>query len=141
MMNKKIAEGTHKRTIRVGLLLLEDILLINLASFLALWVRLDFSVERMFAEGYVNSLCWLSAAGTFVILGLLAAMKLYNSLWIYASVEELLRIVGVGAMVSVLEMAAILVGIVSLPRSFPLLHGMFFVALMGVSRFAYRASR
>ena len=141
MMNKKIAEGTHKRTIRVGLLLLEDILLINLASFLALWVRLDFSVERMFAEGYVNSLCWFSAAGTFVILGLLAAMKLYNSLWIYASVEELLRIVGVGAMVSVLEMAAILVGIVNLPRSFPLLHGMFFVALMGVSRFAYRAVR
>ena len=141
MMNKKFAEGTHKRTIRVGLLLLEDILLINLASFLALWVRLDFSVERMFAEGYVNSLCWFSAAGTFVILGLLAAMKLYNSLWIYASVEELLRIVGVGAMVSVLEMAAILVGIVSLPRSFPLLHGMFFVALMGVSRFAHRAVR
>ncbi len=141
MMDKVFTEGNCKRAIRVGLLLLEDIVLINLASFLALWVRLDFSVERMFAEGYVNSLCWFSAAGTFVILGLLAAMKLYNSLWIYASVEELLRIVGVGAMVSVLEMAAILVGFVNLPRSFPLLHGMFFVALMGVSRFAYRAVR
>ena len=140
-VDKFFTEENCKRATRVGLLLIEDIVLINLASFLALWVRLDFSVEQMTAQGYLNGWPVFAVVSTLIIVGLLAAMKLYTSLWIFASVEELVRITFVGVAVALLEMMVIFAELLDLPRSFPLLHGMFLIALVTASRFSYRTVR
>ena len=140
-MNRFFTEGNCKRVIRMGILLLGDILLINLASFLALWVRLDFSMELVIYYDYLETWKTFAVVSTLLIVALLALMKLYNSLWVSASVEELVRIVCVGAAVSLVEMVAIFGGILRFPRSFPLLHGMFLVAMITASRFSSRAAR
>ncbi len=140
-MKKIFTEENRNKAVRIGLLLIEDIVLINLASFLALWARLDFSVNEIIRQGYQESIQVFAVVSTPLIIGLLAVMKLYNSLWLFASVEELIRIVCVGVVASVVEMVVIFTDVLILPRSFPLLHGMFLIALITASRFGYRTLR
>ncbi len=140
-MNKIFTEENCSKAVRIGVLMIEDIILINLASFLALWVRLDFSVDEIIAQGYHEVIRGFAPASTLMIISLLAVMKLYTSLWMFASVEELMRIVCMGVVVALVEMMAIFADVLLLPRSFPLLHGMFLIALIAISRFAYRALR
>ena len=140
-MNKIFTEENCSKAVRIGALMIEDIILINLASFLALWVRLDFSVDEIIAQGYHDIARGFALASTLMIISLLAVMKLYTSLWMFASVEELMRIVCMGIVVALVEMMAIFADVLLLPRSFPLLHGMFLIALIAISRFAYRALR
>ena len=68
-------------------------------------------------------------------------MKLYNSLWEFASVDELLHIILAVTLVALIQLAAILYGFVKLPLSFPLLNAMFLTALTTFSRFFYRFAR
>ena len=140
-MEKRTDEERRKRILRIGLLLAEDVVLLHLASFLALWVRLDFSLEQVTQQGYLELWKTFAPVSALVTLVLLAGMKLYTSLWLFAGVEELARIVVVGGFVVLLETAAVYAGALPLPRSFPLLHGMFLTVLIAASRFAYRILR
>ena len=140
-MEKHTDEERRKRILRIGLLLAEDVVLLHLASFLALWVRLDFSLEQVTQQGYLELWKTFAPVSALVILVLLAGMKLYTSLWLFAGVEELARIVVAGGFVVLLETAAVYAGALPLPRSFPLLHGMFLTMLIAASRFAYRILR
>ena len=140
-MEKRTDEERRKRILRIGLLLAEDVVLLHLASFLALWVRLDFSLEQVTQQGYLELWKTFAPVSALVTLVLLAGMKLYTSLWLFAGVEELARIVVAGGFVVLLETAAVYAGALPLPRSFPLLHGMFLTVLIAASRFAYRILR
>ncbi len=140
-MEKRTDEERRKRILRIGLLLAEDVVLLHLASFLALWVRLDFSLEQVTQQGYLELWKTFAPVSALVTLVLLAEMKLYTSLWLFAGVEELARIVVAGGFVVLLETVAVYAGALPLPRSFPLLHGMFLTMLIAASRFAYRILR
>ena len=140
-MDKLSVKETWDKAMRVIVLLLGDIALVMLAAFLALWVRLDFSVQAIATHGYQDVLTNAALVAIPLTLGLLAIMRLYNSLWLFASVEELVRIVAAGIAVMFVEMVAIYMDVLKLPRSFPLLNGMFLIALITASRFSYRAGR
>ena len=131
-----------KYLLRIVLLLIVDIAIINLSSFLAVFSRLDFSMvdfqnERMF-EILIRYAPWF----TLLSLAVFIPMKLYTSLWEYASVDELIHIILAVVLVCVVESVGQISGIIQgLPMSFPLLNGLFLICFISITRFSYRFLR
>ena len=130
-----------KKISRIALLVLVDIFLVNLAAVLALWVRMDFSITMAISQGYFDS--WLLYATCFSCLSVLVfiPLKLYTSLWEFAGAEELLHIIFAGVVISVIQGVLIFLDVLNLPRSFPLLNGLFLVCMVSMARFSYRFLR
>lgn len=131
-----------KYLLRILLLLIVDIILINLASFLAVYSRLDFSMEDFCIERMPEILLRYSPWFTLLSLIVFIPMKLYTSLWEYASVDELIHIILSALIVCVAEMIGQAIGIIQdLPRSFPLLNALFLICFISIIRFSYRFLR
>ena len=88
MKHKILKRGMNTLSL---LLLLYDMIAINLAYFIALWLRFDCKFSAI-PENYLNPAIKIAPAYTFVMLMTLASMRLYQSVWRYASVPELLRV-------------------------------------------------
>ncbi len=126
---------------RVTFLVLLDIFLVNLAALLALLIRMDFDYAAILHDGYFDN--WQLYSLCFSAITVLAfiPMKLYNSLWVFASIDELLHIIIAVTLISCLQFFAISADLVRLPLSFPLINGMLMIAFTCGSRFSYRFLR
>ena len=77
---------------RLVLIILGDIVGISFAYLLALWIRYDFMFTKIPSEYFFSLACFLP----FIVLCSLIIYyisRLYHSIWVYASVSELIRIV------------------------------------------------
>lgn len=126
-----------EKHLKVGSLVLADILLSNAAFLLALYVHHEGAIQQelLLAYKYV----WIVV--TLIRLVVYNAFKLYDSLWEYASIEELIKVV---AAVIVANVAAIT--FMKYMR-FNVYAGIYIiamtleVALIGGLRFSYRFMR
>ena len=98
------AGSNPKKTLRVGMLVLADILAVNLAAFLALFSRFEFSMPMLIQSGYLNQLARFALIGTLLTLLVFYQLRLYSSMWEYASTAELARIGGASVLSSLLFM-------------------------------------
>lgn len=126
---------------RVCLLVFIDICLINISAILALWIRMDLSVTAVISEGYfdhwtINMLCFV-----FMTILVFVPLKLYNSLWEFAGMEELLHIILAGVIIFFLQTVLIFADVIHLPRSFPLINALLLIFTVSLSRFSYRFLR
>ena len=126
---------------RVCLLVFIDICLINVSAILALWIRMDFSVTAVISQGYfdhwvINMLCFV-----FMTILVFVPLKLYNSLWEFAGMEELLHIILASVIVFILQAILIFTDVIRLPRSFPLINALLLIFTISLSRFSYRFLR
>lgn len=140
-MEKRLEQFNRQKFIRVVCLVIADALLINAAAFLALFVRFEFDFELLRQSGYLNGLVtysWLNTLGALLIFYL---MKLYDSLWEFASTAELIRVF----IASVISAGLCVVGMmmlkISMPRSFVLLYAGALTALCSALRLLYREIR
>lgn len=140
-MEKRLEQFNRAKFIRVVCLVIADALLINAAAFLALFVRFEFDFELLRQSGYLNGLVtysWLNTLGALLIFYL---MKLYDSLWEFASTAELIRVF----IASVISAGLCVVGMmmlkISMPRSFVLLYAGALTALCSALRLLYREIR
>ena len=140
-MEKRLEQFNRAKFIRVVCLVIADALLINAAAFLALFVRFEFDFELLRQSGYLNGLVtysWLNTLGALLIFYL---MKLYDSLWEFASTAELIRVF----IASVISAGLCVVGMmmlkISMPRSFVLLYAGALTALCSALRLLYRELR
>lgn len=140
-MEKRLEQFNRAKFIRVVCLVIADALLINAAAFLALFVRFEFDFEQLRQSGYMDGLVtysWLNTLGSLLIFYL---MKLYNSLWEFASTAELVRVF----VASVISAGVCVVGMmmlkISMPRSFVLLYAGALTALCSALRLLYRELR
>ena len=69
-------------------LLFTDILLINLAVYAALVFRFDGAISEFYLDRFIDSIITI----TILKVVIFALFGLYNSLWVYASIEEMLQI-------------------------------------------------
>lgn len=129
------------RYFRAILLITVDIILVNLGMVVALMLRFDGNVPAQFFQAYrdlalVYTLIWI---GTFYFFGL------YKKLWQYASIGELIAILGAvtfgtAAIVAytyfIIESPAL-----PIPRSVFLLTWLLNVVFIGGSRLAWRLFR
>lgn len=141
-MKQRKSEINWKLVVRVACLMLLDVMLLYLACLLALLSRFDLSIHTLMRDsGFLPA---LHAAFPWVAIGMIALfipLKLYSSLWEFAGVEELLHILCACFLFAAATLLLILFGVLDLPRSFPVLAGLYLVALLSASRFSYRLIR
>ena len=140
-MNDLDRKDSMRKFIRVSFLLVMDIVLVNLAAILALLVRMDFNLSAAYSDGFLDQ--WGLYALSFTCLSVVVflPMKLYNSLWEFASVDEFLRIVISVVVVAICQIVMVLTELIHLPLSFPVLNGFILCALVTAFRFSYRFFR
>ena len=138
---KRNSRDTVVKQSRIAFLVLMDILAVTAATFLALFVRLDLRPELLRASGFLTNLYLYIPL--FCALTLLAfiPLKLYNSLWEFAGIDELLHIVIAVVLIALLQLIGIAFGVLELPLSFPILFGFFMGLLVAAVRFSYRLFR
>ena len=130
-----------KKVLRVASLILADIVMINLASFLALYARFEFSYSQMVASGFWESVVRYAPFHTIITLAIFYFLRLYHSMWEYASTAELVRISLASAISSLLYWAVSSMVGLHVPRSFPVLYLLFLIALIASVRMSYRFVR
>lgn len=110
------------------------------ASIAALAIRYDFHIWDITPE-FLNSIWKYVPINIVTMLVVFWLLKLYHSLWEYASVTEMQNAVVGCFCVGVLQFIGMQILQYRTPRSYPFLFVMFFVMLIVVSRFAYRFFR
>ena len=120
-----------------GILLILDILSVNGAYFLALWLRFDLRFSSIPAN-YLSAWQGFTLIYTVVCIAVFWCLRLYHSMWKYASFDELTRTV----MASILTTGFHIVGITlifcRMPISYYLIGAFFQFAFITGYRFSYR---
>ncbi|SCW40315.1 NDP-sugar epimerase, includes UDP-GlcNAc-inverting 4,6-dehydratase FlaA1 and capsular polysaccharide biosynthesis protein EpsC [Eubacterium ruminantium] len=135
---KNTVVKSQKKICMISLMLVfYDMFAVTAAYFLALWVRFDADfdmIPRYFLESYLKFI-------PFYVIGcvfLFTALKLYDSIWKYASFVELFRVM----VATIISGMAHTVLITALIRRMPISYYLFgmifqFFLVLGI-RFAYR---
>ena len=119
------------------LLVLYDIFAVNAAYFLALWFRFDCAYSEI-SPMYLGMYQRFIPISSFLCVGTFLALRLYNSIWRFASISELLRVCVATVINTVLHI--VLMGLLfgRMPVSYYLVGTVLqFLATLGV-RFSYR---
>ncbi len=133
--------SADRKRIEKGLLIaIIDICIVIVASYASLWVRYDFSINAIEYRFLIN----VTKALPYNIISVLVIFflfKLYQSVWRYASANELIKLACACTLNSVLQLVVFTLFGISVPRSYYL----FYLMLLGIGtagvRFSYRAIR
>lgn len=115
-----------------------DIILINMAGLTALLLRFDFTIPQEYLQAYSES--W--ATTTLIMIIIFYTFSLYQSIWKYAGLDELICVVSsssVGSSILFLVYNYILN--IKFPRSFYVLFMLLATFFVGGFRFTYRVVR
>jgi len=140
-MEKTLQRKSRQRVSQKRLLIaVMDIITVAAMFFLALWLRFDFHLSHIpqrYLEGYMNHiLIW---CGISVVAFVIA--KLYNSVWVFVSTDEMFRIILTYVVLVPVGFAYVRLTGINMPRSFYAL-GLVFSCIGTLSlRFSYRAMR
>lgn len=129
----------HWQVINLGLMLY-DVLAVNAAFFLAMWLRFDCSISMMLGDyrHYLEAFLKFAPIYTVVCILVFWRVRLYKSIWRFASYTELLRVAMATALTGIIQ----IVGITVLFERMPISYYVFgivlqFFAVLGI-RFSYR---
>ena len=117
-----------------------DFAAVCFAWFAALWSRFDFRFS-MIPEAYFHAFRQFILPYALVTVLLLAAFRLYRSLWRYASLSEFMRVLAVCVITSVLHTVGIIVLIHRMPATYYFAGSVLQLLLLAGVRFAYRLLR
>lgn len=143
-MSKKLEDRkkfNEQKAIRIACLVLGDIFLVNLAQFLALFVRFEFILSNLKESGFLNSIIVFAPLYTVMSLVIFWWRGLYDSLWSHVSIKEA-SYIGQAAVISgVMQYFFLMQLDLRVPRSFPVLNIMFLAFVLVMERFSYRFLR
>lgn len=129
-----------KLFIRRTLLFIFDVLTINVASYLALLTRFEFKFSDIPIR-YINAVYNYMLINVICTIIIFYIFKLYNSLWKYASVNELFNVVIACTLSSMVQILGMKITGTHVPKSFYPLYYMYMMAFSGGIRFGYRMLR
>ncbi len=126
-------------------LLIYDIVTVNLAYFLALWVRFDLKfsmIDVAFLESFLRFTPW----HTLFTIGVMGICRLYNSLWRFASFDEMNRILLAWSVSTIFHIVGItglhLLGVegfvLRMPYSYYLMGAIMQLCFTTAARFGFR---
>lgn len=130
-----------KKKYKIALLLALDGIAVASIYVFAIFLRFDFSLSSPQAQGYLDIYLHCIVSLILIKLVIFAIMGLYNSLWKYAGLDELVKVVG-GVLVA--NLAAIVFLMFSghlLPRSVYFIVTVLDMAALGLIRLSYRYLR
>lgn len=127
----------YEKYIKMGILVVADIIVTILVSVLAIMLRFDFSYTKVPVQ-YLESIWKFMPFNVAIVLIIFWAFKLYSSIWSFAGETEALNIILANAAITLFIAFGYIIMGVWMPRSYyisyPLLLCMFTLA----SRFSYR---
>lgn len=121
-------------------LIITDILLINGAVYLSLIMRFNVEISSI-EEQYIRNYEKAVIPFTIITLVIFWFFRMYHSLWQYASIAELYKIVEACIVAELMHLALTAFMDWMLPRSCYFMSGVFLIMAMGASRFMYRMLR
>ena len=118
-------------------LVIYDIIAINFAYFFGLWLRFDLRFTSIPAE-YLSAFLKFAPVYTVFTIFVFAQLRLYNSLWRFASFSELNRVIVASAITTVFHIVGITVFVRRMPVSYYILGAVLQFGLTLTIRFSYR---
>ena len=120
-----------------ALLLLYDLIVVNVSYLLALYFRFD-CVYSAIPKEYLEPCFRFLPIYSVVCLVVFLLMRLYHSIWRFASINELMRVLAAAVITSVIHIVGITLMFGRMPISYFLIgFGLQFAAMIGI-RFSYR---
>ncbi len=125
-----------------ALLMIYDIIVVNISYFLGLWLRFDCAITVIMNQysHYLDRFVTFIPVSTLLCIAVFLVLKLYNSIWRFASYTELLRILMAVAINAVLHFAGLSLwfGVNAMPLSYYVIGlGFQLLFTLGI-RFSYR---
>lgn len=119
-----------------------DVLLINIASFFALFVRFEFNLSQLIDSNFLVNIFKFSPVTTAVTILVFVFFKLYRGIWKYAGVDEFITI-ATACITSTAINTVMLIVLrftieLNFPKSYPLIYFIFLLAAITSLRFSYR---
>ena len=119
MKNKKSEKAVNmKKLSRQILLIISDIILFSLSSFLALLLRFEFSITELTQYEFLDHVLMLLPLTAVLTVVIFALLGLYSSLWEFAGEAEIFRIILSCSFSVVLQTALQFMSGLTVPRSF-----------------------
>ncbi len=121
-------------------LIMYDVLSVVIASVLALLIRYEF-VYADIDEKFLDAIYSFMPVTIILTLIVFALLKLYNSLWAFAGINELQNIVIACGIITLLNRLGLMVFEKPVPRSYAFMFAVLLVCFTFISRFSYRFLR
>ena len=119
------------------LLAVYDIVAVNIPFYLALWIRFDCIFSAIPVQ-YLQAVWHFSPFYTVLSLVVFLVCKLYNSIWRYASLSELMRVLTASAITAVIHIVGSIIVVGRMPISYYFIGiSLQFLLVLGI-RFSYR---
>lgn len=118
-------------------LALYDILAINFSYFAGLWLRFDLHYSKIPQE-YLSAFMKFAPFYTVFSIIIFMALRLYNSLWRFASFIELNRIIVSSVVTTIFHVAGITLFLRRMPISYYIIGAVFQFCAVTAVRFMYR---
>ncbi len=120
------------------LLAIFDVFAVNASYFLALWFRFDCMFSQIPWEEYMIPFLKFSPIYAVTCLLVFWYARLYNSIWRFASISELVRVMFASAITSLFHILGITLLFARMPISYYVIGmGIQFMLILGI-RFSYR---
>ena len=122
-----------------ALFVLLDIVLINAAAFLALFIRFEFTLYHVLLDGYLETVRTVAIPGTAACILCLFMLHVYSNMWQFAGGKELFNLGLACSVGTSLYMMVVIMLQLKLPRSFPVLFAILMFVFIALSRILIQA--
>lgn len=119
------------------ILMIYDVLAINLSGFLAIWIRYDFKFSAV-PKYYFSAICRFAPIYTVCCIAVFFLCKIYQSIWRFASFNELLRIAAASIAAFIIQLIGITFLFERMPVSYYFLESVLQFSFVLMVRFSYR---
>lgn len=128
----------NRKNLRIIIFIIVDIGIVAFSSIMPLALRFGiFTMDIAYLEPAINCL----AIDCIITIAVLALFKLYNRVWTYAGIDELVAVFKASLVIEALYVAYRLFAQVDMPRSFYIFNWIFLFLLLGASRVSVRLIR
>lgn len=118
-------------------LVIYDVIVINFSYFFGLWLRFDLRFSNIPIE-YLMAFVKFAPIYTIFTVFVFQRLRLYNSLWRFASFNELNRIIISSVITTLFQIIGITVFIKRMPISYYMIGAMLQIIFVLAVRFSYR---
>ena len=118
-------------------LIVYDVIAINFAYFFGLWLRFDLHFTNIPAE-YMSAFLKFAPIYTVFTIFVFAQLRLYNSLWRFASFSELNRVIVASVITTIFNIVGMTAFIQQMPLSYYIIGSVLQFGLTLMIRFSYR---
>ena len=119
------------------ILFVYDMIVVNLSYMIALWLRFDCQFNAIY-DYYMDTVYQVIPVYTVIMMLVIAGLRLYQSVWRYASIPELLRVFGASTVSLLVQIITTLVAGQRMPISYYFIGWILLFGALTVSRFGYR---